>query len=165
MDFEERLAAYWLGIFRDADLPAIALQGLMQGHDSPALAALAGESLEANSFELRAMLARALRELEITQPPAAESRALLLNYWLREIAFGAEPTLHVLRKFVRGYFDVLRSGPDSDYAGKSDGVDGLVSICWEFEDLSEGRALSIAEMKELSDAARSEAQVALRRRT
>jgi len=85
MTFEQKIAAYILGLLKENDLPDIALTGLEEGKDSLSLRMLAGLSPTSNPFELETYFKNAVSELNVKLQEKKEALISIIAYYARII--------------------------------------------------------------------------------
>ena len=83
------------------DLPSVALRALLDGHESPSLAALAGVSAHTyDRWEIQELLASAVRELDLQLPSRAAAAQAMIDDSLHRALSGAITPVPGSRSFV-----------------------------------------------------------------
>ena len=136
MTFAQQLAAVALGRIRSSDLPTVAAQGLAEGHESPALAALAGmQSRECSPRELEDLFHRALDQVKQTLPDRVRA-ARILTHGYAELAaqrlLDPRNAAAALVRLVRDVEDVL---PHQKYLGDGLGLAEVVGLYYSHDDV------------------------------
>jgi len=139
MTFDQYLAAFVLGRVRTSDLPDVAAQALVEGHDSLHIAALAGTKLgECSRSELEALFERGLTELDKTLPGRIEAGLALRQYFAEQVAGGLLAPRLGAAEIVRLATELNDDLPSREYAGDGFGVAALVGLYYSHEEVPAG---------------------------
>jgi hypothetical protein len=147
VSLSQSAAALVIGILPPERLPDVAVSALENGFESPSLAALAGTPASANPHDLRALFAKALRELNEPLPSPLEAAEFLKRYYAAQVAAGELPPREGARLVVERVFreidNLLSQG---GYLGESFGIAQLVGLFYDYDDVSLTDRSSIAEI-------------------
>ena len=148
MDFEQALAESVLGLLRPELLPEICTTALMEGRDSPSLAALAGEpAATLDPIEARALFNAAVRELGLAIPSRRQAADLLVERAAADALRGRRSPYEALSRIVREiYYASGSSELDAEYVGSFLGIERIVGLYWEYDELHEPWACSRTEL-------------------
>jgi hypothetical protein len=133
--FHELVAAFALGRLQPGDLPAAALQGMLEGYVSDDLGALAGASSRATWSELLDAWHRVLAQLEVSVPTRAEAGLVLRDHFARRVAEGTLPPSEgaaEIDALATHLSDVL---PPKRYVGDGLGVAEIVGLYHSHDDV------------------------------
>jgi hypothetical protein len=137
MTFDLYLAALALRRLRTSELPAVALQAIEEGHESAALAALAGATpSERSLWELEEMWARALGELGLTLPSRVDAGHRLKRYFASLVSSGDLRPREGAFEIIQLAGDLSEELPSREYAGDGFGIVKLFGIYYSHDDCS-----------------------------
>ncbi len=148
MDLEEAVAESVLGLLRPELLPEICTSALMEGRDSPSLAVLAGEhAATLDPVEARALFAAAARELDLPIPSRRQAADLLVERAAAAALTGRRSPYEALSRIVREIYDASDGHElDQGYVGDFLGIERLVGLYWDYDELHQPWACSRAEL-------------------
>jgi hypothetical protein len=147
--FEEWLAQVALGGLTTTDYPAIALQALLEGVESPKLLALAGTmDGERSPFEIQELLDHGLREVGLAIPDRAAAGLVMKRFYARAVAAGALAPSDGAARIVQLASDLSDVLPDRDYAGDGLGVARLLGLYYSHDDVAFNDDCTHAEIDE-----------------
>ena len=146
MAFTVDLADYVLGTLAPHDLPEVALRALMEGLDSPMLAALAGVTAQTyNRWEVEGLLLAALRELHLVLPDRRESVQLIIDDALRLALAGKSSPSAAVSRIVNGAY-YASGANDSRIVGDALGIEEIVAIYWAYDERDQPWSRPVAEL-------------------
>ena len=117
------LADYVLGTLGPHDLPEVALRALLEGLDSPTLAALAGVTPQTyNRWEVEDLLRASLRELHLELPDRQKAEQLIIDDSLRLALAGKSSPGASVSRIVNGAYYASRAD-DSRIVGDAPGIE------------------------------------------
>jgi hypothetical protein len=136
MTFDLYLAAIALGRVPTPELPAVAMQALQEGYESPALAALAGTlPSERSLWELDEMWARSLHELEVRLPGRIDAGHRLKRHFARLVSSGKLAPRDGVFEIIRLAHDLSCELPSREYTGDGFGIARLYGIYYSHDDV------------------------------
>ena len=136
MTFAQQLAAVALGRIRSSDLPAVAAQGLAEGHESAALAALAGmQSRECSPRELEDLFHRALDQVKQALPDRARAAEILTHCYAELAAQRLLQPRQAAAQLVDLARDVEDVLPPRRYVADGLGLELLYGLYYSHDDV------------------------------
>jgi hypothetical protein len=148
--FREAVAEVELGLVSSEQLPDIATAGLLEGYESSALGALAGQFGEPfDPVEVERLWSRALQELRIAGEDRTEAARLLVRAYARMVALGELPPQLGASKIAGVHRIAQRPGCDRGRPG--DCLDAAEVLRLFFAD--DGRGYPSSVERERIDAA------------
>jgi len=134
MSLIELSARYVLGeVFTD-DLPALAVDVILQGSDSPSLAALAGVTRDTAPAELRDLFEHALAELRIPVPSKLNAGQILKTILAQRVLDGDLSPQVAAREIVSIYHSLHKEIKDHQYAGDGFDIANLFGAYHSYDD-------------------------------
>lgn len=128
---------YVFGIATGSELSESASKALDQGIYSPSLVELTTAN---NPFEQKSLFESTMRELGLDMPEKAHCVFMMLRYHLETIADGSVPPKKGLENMMREVFypaDIHNQTPKGGFVGCSHGIERLVGLYWEYDELHE----------------------------
>ena len=126
--FREAVAEVELGLVAGDQLSDIATAGLLEGYESPALAALAGQFGEPyDPVEVERLWTAALTELHIPVEERNAAARLLVRAYARQVALGELPPQLGASK-IAGLHRLTTHGGEQRCSGKCIGADGILAL-------------------------------------
>jgi hypothetical protein len=139
MDLQEAVARRVLRSLTSDELPAIAVEAVMSGRESPSLAALAGATRADSPADLWDLFSRSLTELAIAPPTRLEAAEYLKLLYARRVVTGALAPYDGAAGIVALMQEVERELPERGrYVGESFGVARLVGLYYSWGDVPSG---------------------------
>ena len=127
--FREAVAEVELGLVAGDQLCDIATAGLLEGYDSPALAALAGQFGEPyDPVEVERLWSAALEELSIPPEDHPSAARVLVRAYARQVAEGELPPQLGASKIAGLHRMTSHSGCDQAHAGDCIGAEAIISL-------------------------------------
>ena len=127
--FREAVAEVELGLVSADQLADIATAGLLEGYESPALAALAGQFGEPyDSVEAERLWSMALQELNIPFEGQTAAARILVRAYARQVAEGELPPQLGASKIAGLHRITGHPGCDSRATGDCIGAAGVISL-------------------------------------
>ena len=152
MDIKEAVAESVLGLLSPERLPGICTRALVDGLDSPSLAALAGESISTlDPVEARQLFVKAIRELRIVTPSPREAARFLIERACAAALTGDRDPYSALSRIVKDiYLAHEHEWQDHEYVGDHLGIQQLVGLYYDYDDLHEPFACTREELDQAS---------------
>jgi hypothetical protein len=126
--FREAIAEVELGLVAGDQLSDIATAGLLEGYESPALVALAGQFGEPyDPVEVERLWTAAVAELHIPVGGRNAAARLLVRAYARQVALGELPPQLGASK-VAGLHRITKHGGDERCAGHCIGAEGILAL-------------------------------------
>lgn len=112
LTFSEQVAAVLLGLVPGDELPKIATSALVEGFDSPSLAALAGQSTTAyDPLENRRLWHKAMDELGMAAPDVLDAATTVVHACARMVIAGELEPREGAAKVIHVVDGVCQAGP------------------------------------------------------
>lgn len=126
--FREAIAEVELGLVAGDQLSDIATAGLLEGYESPALVALAGQFGEPyDPVEVERLWTEALAELHIPTEERNAAARLLVRGYARQVALGELPPQLGASK-IAGLHRITGHGGDDRCSGQCIGAEGILAL-------------------------------------
>jgi hypothetical protein len=137
MDLREAIARHVLRDLTSDELPSIAVDALLAGHQSVSLAALAGATRADSPGDLWELFGRSLVELGIATPPTrVEAAEYLKRLCARQVTTGQRAPMDGAREIVGLMHAVELELPKmGSYVGENFGVAQLVGLYYSWDDV------------------------------
>jgi len=154
--FREAVAEVELGLVSADQLSDIATAGLLEGYESPSLAALAGRFGEPyDPIEVERLWTAALAELNLTSDSRTTAAKLLVRAYARLVADGELPPQLGASKIAGLHRVTAHAGCDGPRSGDCIGAGSVLALFYAHD----GRGyLNPTEFQRINDAIRDECQ-------
>lgn len=159
--FREAVAEVELGLVAADQLADIATAGLLEGYESPSLAALAGQFGEPyDSVEAERLWSTAMQELNIPFEDPTEAARILVRGYARQVADGELPPQLGASKIAGLHRITSHPGCDAEAIGDCIGASNVIALFYShdghgYPNPTEYQRLSTAiveECRKLADA-------------
>ena len=168
---ENAVAESALGLLRPETLPDIATTAMTEGLESSSLDVLAVMSTARfDPIAARGLLAAAIRELDLEVPEPRRAAELLVRHTISEALEGKRSPEDALQRIVREVFEAYETqAPGSrashKFVGGSLGIEKMVGIHEDYDELYESHAMDSSQREKLDRAAVKAMRSYLKRET
>jgi hypothetical protein len=132
MTFVGHVAAVTLGLLPGDELPDVATAALVDGYESPSLAALAGQSTSRyDAVECRRLLEKALDELGLRVPTVIDAGQTMVRVYARLVAAGEVEPSDGASRFMRVFQAVTEVAPG--HGTDAIGAGRLIDLYFEYD--------------------------------
>jgi len=148
MELEEAIAESVLGLLRPELFPEICTAALLEGHDSLSLGALAGKSgATLDPAKARSLFDKVVEELGLEIPSRRQAADFLVK---RTAAAALADQVSPYEALSRIVCDIYHASNwenlDQGYVGDSLGIERLVGLYWDYDELDQPWACSRGEL-------------------